>query len=377
MLKQMKSFKPVRYTADNVGKFSMRIITTVFVTTLLLAGIQTKPANACTTFTHKAADGIVFAGNMDLLVPTGGLVVVNRRGIAKRNIRPNKDGTIASWTTRYGSVSFNIAGRGFAWGGLNEAGLAIQTLEVRTEAYPEPDHRIPLDNGSWIQYALDMAGSVADVVAMDKTTRPVKDGGYGFHAIVTDATSASAVVEYIDGKMVVYTGKTLPIHALSNIAYDKALWSYRNDGPRWWWSGMGDSPERFAAVARRVAQYKPGTHMNSTRYALGSLTRAANQYTLWSVVYNIDKRKIWFRTVRSGNTKYMNLSDFDFSCNAPSLMLDVDTRERGHVADKFQPYDRQMNQRVFSEATTNYGIPVSAKDTELLMDHFESFQCAP
>ena len=94
----------------------MRIIATVFVTTLLLAGIHSKLANACTTFTHKAADGIVFAGNMDLLVPTGGLVVVNRRGIAKQNIRPNKDGTIASWTTRFGSVSFNIAGRGFAWG---------------------------------------------------------------------------------------------------------------------------------------------------------------------------------------------------------------------------------------------------------------------
>ena len=355
----------------------MRIIITVFATTLLLVGIQFKPSIACTTFTHKAADGILFACNMDLLVPTGGLVVVNRRGIAKRNIRPNKDGTIASWTTRYGSVSFNIAGRGFAWGGLNEAGLAIQTLEVRTEEYPKPDHRIPLDNGSWIQYALDMAGSVADVVAMDKTIRPVKDGGYGFHTIVADARGASAVVEYIDGKMVVYTGKALPVRALSNIAYDRALWSYRNDGPRWWWSGMGDSPERFAVVAKRVAQYEPGTHKNSTRYALGSLVRAANQYTLWSVVYNIDKSKIWFRTVRSGNTKYMNLSDFDFSCDAPSLMLDVDTSERGHVADKFQPYDRQTNQRVFSEATTNCGIPVSSKDTALLMDHIESYQCAP
>ena len=169
----MENFKPVRYTADNVGEFSMQVINTVLVITLMLAGIQSKPANACTTFTHKAADGIVFAGNMDLLVPTGGLVVVNRRGIAKQNIRPNKDGTIASWTTRYGSVSFNLAGRGFAWGGLNEEGLAIQTLEVRTEVYPEPDHRIPLDNGSWIQYALDMAGSVADVVEMDKTMRPL------------------------------------------------------------------------------------------------------------------------------------------------------------------------------------------------------------
>ena len=353
----------------------MRITATVIVSMLLLAGIHTKPVNACTTFTHKAADGIVFAGNMDLMVPVGGLVVVNRRGIAKRNIRPNQNGTIANWITRFGSVSFNIAGRGFAWGGLNEAGLAIQTLEVRTEVYPEPDHRIPLDNGSWIQYALDMAGSVADVIAMDKTIRPVKDGGYGFHAIVVDASGASAVVEYIDGKMVVYTGKTLPVSALSNIAYEKALWSYDNDGPRWWWSGMGDSPERFAAVAKQVAQYKPSTHTDSTRYALDSLVLAANQYTLWSVVYNIDKRKIWFRTVRSGNTKYVNLSDFDFSCNATSLILDVDTHEQGHVADKYRPYDRQMNQRVFSEATTSYGIPVSAKDTVWLMDHIESFQC--
>jgi penicillin V acylase-like amidase (Ntn superfamily) len=125
------------FLIDNVGEFSMRVINTVLVITLLLAGIHSKPANACTTFTHKAADGIVFAGNMDLLVPTGGLMVVTGGAIAKRNIRPNKNGTIASWTTRYGSVSFNLAGRGFAWGGLNEAGLAIQTLEVRTEVYPD------------------------------------------------------------------------------------------------------------------------------------------------------------------------------------------------------------------------------------------------
>ncbi len=262
-------------------------------------------------------------------------------------------------------------------GGLNEKGLAIQTLEVRTEVYPEPDHRILFDNGSWIQYALDMAGSVEDVVKMDKTIRPVKDGGYGFHAIIADASGASAVVEYFDGKMVVYNRKTLPVCALSNIAYEKALWSYNNDGPKWWWFGMGDSPERFATVAKRMVQYKPDTHTNSIRYALESLTLAANQYTQWSVVYNIEKRKIWFRTVRSGNIKEMTLNDFDFPCNAPSLMLDVDTHEHGYVADKFQIYDRQMNKRVFSEAMTDYGISVSAKDTEWLMDHFESFHCAP
>ena len=377
MMKKICNYTPIMLMADSKGKTPMQIIATVCVAALLLTGFQTNPANACTAFTHKAADGIVFAGNMDLLVPTGGLVAVNRRGIAKRNFRSNKDGTIANWTTRYGSVSFNIAGKGFAWGGLNEAGLAIQTLEVRTEEYPKPDHRIPLDNGSWIQYALDMAGSVADVIAMEKTLRPVKDGGYGFHAIVADASGASAVIEYIDGKMVVYTGKALPVRALSNISYERALWSYRNGGPRWWWPGMGDSPERFAAVARRVEQYEPGLHKNSTRYTLGSLVHAANQYTLWSVVYNIDKRKIWFRTVRSGNTKHMKLSDFDFSCDAPSLILDVDTTEPGHIADKFQPYDRQTNQPVFTEAITNYGIPVSAKDSAMVMDHIDSYQCAP
>jgi penicillin V acylase-like amidase (Ntn superfamily) len=352
-------------------------LNTVLLLAALLTGFQADFANACTAFTHRAADGIVFAGNMDLMVPVGGLVMVNRKGIAKRNIRPNEDGTTANWITNYGSVSFNIAGKGFAWGGLNEAGLAIQTLEVRTEKYPKPDHRIPLDNGSWIQYALDMAGSVADVIAMDKTIRPVKDGGYGFHVIVADASGASAVIEYIDEEMVVYTGNTLPVRALSNISYEKALWSYRNDGPRWWWFGMGDSPHRFAEVARRVEQYEPGTHTNSTRHALDSLVRAANHYTLWSVVYNIDKRKVWFRTVRSGNTKHIMLSDFDFSCNAPSLMLDVDTTERGHVADKFQSYGRQENQRVFTEGTTNYGIIVSAENTAFLMDHIESYQCAP
>ena len=59
----------------------MRILSITFL--LLLAGLFTGRARACTSFVQETPDGPVFGTNLDLLVPADGLIVVNRRGIAK------------------------------------------------------------------------------------------------------------------------------------------------------------------------------------------------------------------------------------------------------------------------------------------------------
>jgi penicillin V acylase-like amidase (Ntn superfamily) len=48
-------------------------------------------------------------------------------------------GAIARWVCRYGSVTFNLAGREFAFRGMNEAGLVIGSMEIRAGEFPEPD----------------------------------------------------------------------------------------------------------------------------------------------------------------------------------------------------------------------------------------------
>lgn len=69
---------------------------------------------ACTSFVQETHQGTVLAANLDLGVPADGTVVINRRGVAKENFRKGIDGKTMKWVSKYGSISFNTAGRGFA-----------------------------------------------------------------------------------------------------------------------------------------------------------------------------------------------------------------------------------------------------------------------
>ena len=356
----------------------MQTFITAVITLLLILTSLCSPVRACTAFSHKTPEGIIYGANLDLLIPkTDGLVFVNRRGIAKENIRESADGTKLKWVSQYGSVTFNIAGREFAWSGINEAGLVISALEWRDSKYPEPDQRAPFDIGSWAQYALDNFASVDEVIKADSKVRPVTDGGFPNHFLVTDAKGKSAALEYIDGKLEVYTGNNLPISAMSNMPYARALEAYQNSGALWWWSNPGHSAERFATAANRMSSFAPTKDLNATPYAFDTLVKVADQYTKWSVVYNIDMRKIWFRSITSGEIKYLTMDSFDFSCTSPLLMIDIDTASKGNVNKAFIAYNRQVNQRVFTTGLERLGIQINKQDADNLMLTFEGFKCAP
>jgi len=48
-------------------------------------------------------------------------VFINRRGIAKVNFRKGINGERLKWVSKYGSATFSLLGREFAWSGMNEA----------------------------------------------------------------------------------------------------------------------------------------------------------------------------------------------------------------------------------------------------------------
>lgn len=334
------------------------------------------PSDACTSFVQKTPDGTLFGANLDLLVPADGVVAVNRRGIAKENFRKSTAGKTLKWVSKHGSITFNVAGRGFPWGGMNEAGLVVSGMEEMQSEFPGPDRRYPFDLGSWIQYVLDTCSTVSDVVAVDGSIRPEADNNRPSHFLVADARGEVAALEYIDGKLVVYRGQSMPIAAMANMPYDRALYAYRNDGARWWWSNPGRSAERVAIAANRIATYDPARDKNPLSHVFHTLRMVANPDTRWSVAYNIEKRKIWFRTSRSRAGKYLSFRDFDFSCNAPSLLLDVHTPVSGHVADAFAPYTHEKNLTLFETTCARLGIHISHQDAVHVMRDFEGFTCA-
>ena len=342
----------------------------------LLIGPLLQNSGACTSFVQKTPEGTIVGATLDLMVPAEGAVVVNRRGIAKENFRKGIDGKTKKWVSSYGSISFNVAGRGFPFGGMNEAGLVISSTEDMQSAYPAPDRRAPFDAGSFVQYLLDTCGSVADVIGANRHIRPETDNDRPNHYLVADESGAVAALEYVDGKLVVYQNDTLPVAAMANMPYSRTAYAYENDGPRWWWSNPGRSAERVDIVAKRVAAYHPKRDTNAMSYAFHTLSLVANPDTQWQVGYNIQKRKIWFRTNRSRNGKYFSFRDFDFSCNAPSLMLDVHTNASGHVANAFTPYSHDRNLWLFETMCARLDIHVPHQDAVSLMHAFEQFSCA-
>jgi len=119
-----------------------------------IAAFLPQSSHACTTFCLDNDDELVVGKNFDW--PIGdALIVVNKRNVSKTaSLDPAWIGEQpASWTSKYGSVTFNPWGREFSFSGMNEAGLVISGMGLGSATtYPAPDSRPAIDAMQWIQY---------------------------------------------------------------------------------------------------------------------------------------------------------------------------------------------------------------------------------
>ena len=355
----------------------MHKLTIVLFCCLILFAIVTMPCQACTCFSMDTPDGPVFGANLDLFIPGDGLVFINHRGMAKEGF-PSQAGTTGQkikWVSAYGSVTFNLAGREMAFGGMNEAGLVIGTMELMKSEFPQRDQRPGLTIGMWAQYVLDTCGSVSEAIKVDAKVR-IEDTAPPQHFLIVDAEGNCAAIEWFDGKYTCYTGDSLPVKAMSNMPYGRALTAFERGGPRWWWSNPGQSAERFAGALTRCQSYDPVAEPDAIGYAFGTLVdMVAAPHTKWSLVYDIAKREIWYGTAVSRPVKHISFKNLDFACEAPLLMLDVNTPLEGDVEKSFIPYDHDINLNVFRTLCQRYEIELSEQDATGFMQHIESFEC--
>jgi len=332
-------------------------------------------ANACTSLCFDTPDGPIFAENLDLLIPGDGLVFVNRRGLAKESYGKSTTGETMKWVAEYGSVTFNLAGIELPWGGMNEAGLVVGTMQLNSSECPRPDERPPLSEGLLVQYALDTCADVEEAIAKISVVRLARNE-CASHFLIADAEGNGAAIEFLDGRFVCHTGEDLPVKAMTNMRYERALAALERGGPRWWWSNPGASAERFAGAAARIENYDASRDTSAVSYAFGTLVDVvAAPHTKWCVVYDIARREIHYGTVVSPPVKTLSLDAFDFSCDAPALMMDVNAPLEGNVEHALMPFDHATNLRFFSTFCDRWGIKVSTEGAADLMRLFESFEC--
>ncbi len=131
-----------------------------------------------------------------------GLVIVNKRGVLKRGyFRDEEKGTPAVWTSKYGSVTFNQYGRELPTGGMNEAGLVVETMALSEARYPRPDKRPYLGSALQLrQFLLDNFALVNEVIACDAMIRiSPRRTVLGVHVLISDRMGNCASIEFLYG----------------------------------------------------------------------------------------------------------------------------------------------------------------------------------
>jgi choloylglycine hydrolase len=319
------------------------------VATALLAGASLAGARGlapCTTFCLEGPEGPVFGRNYDWPVSVG-LVVVNKRGLVKTAMVDTQEAP-ATWTSRYGSITFNQYGRELPMGGLNEAGLVVEQMWLEGTRYPAADERPGLRELAWIQYQLDTARSLDEVVASDARVR-ILGTSVPIHFLLCDRSGEVAVVEFLDGEMVVRRGDSLLIPALANSRYAESMeYLERFQG----FGGDQESPrttgslDRFARAACGVVDYELASAQETVDYAFGVLEQVRQSGTQWSIVYDVERLTVHFRTQAAPAVKSLALASFELSAETPCLILDIDTPEPGDARARFVEYSTQANREL-------------------------------
>ncbi|MGE5313084.1 MAG: linear amide C-N hydrolase [Acidobacteriota bacterium] len=348
-------------------------------------------ATACTTLVIQHDGRLLFARNLDWISGTG-LVIINPRNLQKQALGDSSRHP-ARWVARYGSVTFNQVGRELPFGGINEAGLVVEHMTLDCTIYPARDSRPSISAFQWIQFQLDNYATVEDVINSDKFLR-IEDGRSKIHFLVCDRRGHSAVIEFLDGRMVCRTGAELPVRALANSTYDESIRSFGGNGG----NRSNPSLDHFCTAAKRAADADTSTHASAVDYAFHSLRMVSQGlFTKWSIVYDITAMQVYFKIYETPAivgvnkifrkqppydppTKVVELSEIDFGRGIEAQVLDLDDPHDNTVNPYFVKYSAAINKAFISKAFEFYkgwGIDVTLKDTEIdgLSKYPESFRC--
>lgn len=263
----------------------------------------------------------------------------------------------ARWTSAYGSMVVTMFGAGTV-DGMNEKGLAAHMLYLEVTDFGPRDGRRGVHAGLWGQFLLDNAATVAEALDLMQQTQPVMVEVRGIrstlHLALEDATGDSAILEYIDGNLVVHHGRQYcvmtndPIYdqQLANRAgFDFTYATRRTPLP-----GNVDPTHRFirADYYLRVLPEPKGE-----REAIAGILAIARNVsvpfgapngepgTLYNTEYrtaiDLTNRRYFFELTTAPNVIWMELDAFDLEVGAPAMILDPDDITLcGDVSARFQ-----------------------------------------
>ena len=221
--------------------------------------------------------------------------------------------------------------------------------------YPFDENRATFFMELWIQYVLDTCATVEEVIASAKT---VSIDGWAWHFIAVDASGSSAVIEFIDGEPVIRTGDSLPYPLLCNSTYSEELEKLAGyagyggteavDMESLVSPGAGDI--RFPRGVVLLKGYDPAGAVSPVDFAFAIADAITTpEWSLVQKVYDIKGRRMYFRTKRARDVRWVDLRAFDLGCGSPRMVLFAHENLEGDVSAKFEPLTEAAGRSVLEK----------------------------
>jgi len=334
-------------------RFMSHLLVTRFAAALLIVSpvYSSTRALACSTFSYQES-GNVYVGKSYDWDKEQGVVHVNKRGVRKSAIPVFPTDKPLTWTSKYGSITLNQYGRELPNAGLNEAGLVVEVMVLGGAKFPGVDEKPSVNESQWVQFMLDMAGSVEDVVNLTKQTRLSKIL-IPLHYMACDPTGACVSVEPVKGELVITDISARGNKVLTNDSYETSM-DYLSG-----FDGFGGSRpvptskgslDRFVIASDHIRRAASLDGRDGVRFGFEGIERVASGATKWRIVYDVDARKVFFATQSAPGVKSAELKDFNFDCREPVKVFDMSSQGEGSVTSKFSDYSSENNARLVRQS---------------------------
>ncbi len=160
--------------------------------------------------------------------------------------------------------------------GLNEKGLAIGMAAVPESPTPsDPDYKSVGSLGV-IRMILDHTASVEEALTIMRGVNILWNGGPQLHYLIADASGTAALVEFMEGEMVVLTN-TNPWHQATNFLLSNT-------------NGSADGIcHRYDVLTERLEEEQGDLSLGEAMELLADVSQSSTQ---WSVIYQLHTGQI-------------------------------------------------------------------------------------
>ena len=329
-------------------KVTMKISAFLILTVATMLNVET--SNACTRVVYQGPNKtIITARSMDWKGEIPANLWVFPRGMERNGLAGNNSVT---WKSKYGSVitsSWNMASSD----GMNEKGLVGNLLWLVESEYPvfqKNSGQKGLTISLWLQYALDNFATVAQAVeafakedfVVASSHIPGTEIFATIHLSISDASGDNAILEYINGKLVIHHGLQY-VTMTNSPTFDEqlAINSYWKGIPGTiMLPGTNRAADRFVRASyyinaipktdnTRVAVAGAFSVIRncSVPYGISSDSEPNISSTQWRTVSDHKNLVYYFENVLSPNVLWVEFSKMNFSENAPVKMLSLENNE--------------------------------------------------